>query len=69
MAGVGGGHAAMVGNSVRDITAAARAGVRTLAVRTGGYGADELREAGAELVVDSLAGLLDALDRTPLSGR
>ena len=66
---VGGGPAVMVGDSVWDVHAAARAGVPTLAVRTGGYGVDELREAGAELVVDSLHELLGALDSTPLSGR
>ena len=59
----GGGDAIMVGDSVWDCQAAQRAGVKTLAVRTGGFGADELLEAGAEAVYDSIpelrAGLAD----------
>lgn len=65
----GGGSAVMVGDSVWDIEAAARTDVPTLAVRTGGYGRDELLRAGAELVVDSLPELMAALDSTPLAGR
>lgn len=65
---VGGGPAVMIGDSVWDVHAAARAGVPTLAVRTGGYGVDELREAGADLVVDSLDELVGALDSTGLAG-
>ncbi len=66
---VGGGRAVMIGDSVWDIEAAKKLDVPTLAVRTGGFGREELTAAGAALVVDSLAELLHALDDTPLSGR
>src|SRR5579875_1203087 len=36
----------MVGDTPWDVKAAAKVGVPTLAVRTGGFGVDELREAG-----------------------
>jgi HAD superfamily hydrolase (TIGR01549 family) len=58
-------EAVMVGDSVWDVEAAARAGVGTIAVLTGGYAESELREAGAREVFDSIAALrrrLDALD-------
>jgi HAD superfamily hydrolase (TIGR01549 family) len=57
--------AVMVGDSVWDIEAAKRAKVPTIAVRTGGYGADELREAGAVAVYDSIVDLRDGLSDTP----
>ena len=38
---------------------AARAGLRCLALRSGGYSESELTEAGAALVVDGLEDLLD----------
>jgi HAD superfamily hydrolase (TIGR01549 family) len=64
----GGSHhdAVMVGDTPWDIHAAKHAGVGTLAVRTGGFGADELREAGALDVFESVAELCSSLDRTPL---
>jgi phosphoglycolate phosphatase-like HAD superfamily hydrolase len=37
-----------------------------IAVRTGGFGRDELTAAGAIEVFDSLVELREALDRTPL---
>ena len=58
--------AVMVGDSPWDIHAAKHAGVGTLAVRTGGFGVDELREAGALDVFESVAELCAALDGTPL---
>jgi len=66
---VGGGKAVMIGDSVWDIEAAGKVDTPTLAVRTGGFGREELTAAGAALVVDSLAELMHALDDTPLSGR
>jgi HAD superfamily hydrolase (TIGR01509 family) len=62
----GGGEAVMVGDSTWDCEAAKRAGVPTIALLTGGFSEQELREAGAEVVFDSLEALLDDLDRTPL---
>jgi HAD superfamily hydrolase (TIGR01549 family) len=54
----------MVGDSVWDVKAAKAAGVPTLAVLTGGFSAEELREAGASQVVDSIDEL--RLDRESL---
>jgi HAD superfamily hydrolase (TIGR01509 family) len=65
---VGGGDAVMIGDSVWDVEAAKRAGMPTIAVRTGGFGVDELLGAGAACVFDSLADLIEALDETPLRG-
>ena len=50
----GEGPAAMVGDSTWDIKAATKAGVPTLAVLTGGFSGEELREAGAAEVVESI---------------
>jgi HAD superfamily hydrolase (TIGR01549 family) len=61
----GGGKGVMIGDSTWDVEAAKRLKVPTLCVRTGGFGADELLEAGAEAVVDSLVELRDRLDETP----
>lgn len=61
------GQAVMVGDTVWDIEAAKRAGVPTLAVRTGGFGADELREAGASALFESVRELCQGLDETPLA--
>lgn len=56
----GGGLAGVVGDSVYDVQAAGRLGLPCFAVRTGGFGVEELRSAGADLVVDDLRALLDA---------
>ena len=64
----GGGDAVMIGDSVWDVEAAKRAGIPTIAVRTGGFGNDELVEAGAACVFDSIDDLLEAFSQTPLSG-
>ena len=62
----GGGDSVMVGDTSWDIEAARSAGVETIAVMTGGFGEDELREAGAVAVFQSIGELIDALDETPL---
>jgi HAD superfamily hydrolase (TIGR01549 family) len=62
----GGGAAVMVGDTTWDCEAAGRAGVPTLAVRTGGFSEQELRDAGAAAVFESIAELGDRLDETPL---
>jgi HAD superfamily hydrolase (TIGR01549 family) len=49
------GRALMVGDSVWDVRAASAAGVPTLAVLTGGFSDDELREAGAVEVIEAFA--------------
>jgi HAD superfamily hydrolase (TIGR01509 family) len=58
--------AVMVGDTPWDVEAAGKAGVPTIAVMTGGFGGDELREAGAEGVYDSLAELSERIGDTPL---
>ena len=58
--------AAMVGDTRWDIEAAARAGVETVCVLTGGWSAQELREAGAVAVLESVDELRERLDETPL---
>ena len=47
---------AYVGDSPPDMAAAAGAGVRAVGVTTGSFGAVALYEAGADVVLDSLAG-------------
>ena len=51
---VGGGPALMIGDSTWDCLAAGNAGIASVAVSTGGFCPDELREAGAEHVFEDL---------------
>jgi HAD superfamily hydrolase (TIGR01509 family) len=53
----GDGPALMIGDSVWDVKAASAAGIPTLAVLTGGFSEEELREAGAAEVVESIGEL------------
>jgi phosphoglycolate phosphatase-like HAD superfamily hydrolase len=57
----------MVGDTTWDIIAAGNADVPTLAVRTGGFGVDELEETGAKAVFESVEDLRQSLDETPLA--
>jgi len=59
--------AVMVGDSRWDVEAAANAGLETICVITGGWSEQELRDAGARCVFDSLVELRERLDATPLS--
>ena len=63
----GGGKAVLIGDSTWDCESAKAAGVKTICVRTGGFGDDELLEAGAITVYDSLAELREKLDETPFA--
>jgi HAD superfamily hydrolase (TIGR01509 family) len=63
----GGGKAVLIGDSTWDCEAAKAAKVKTICVRTGGFGADELLDAGAIAVYDSLADLREKLDETPFA--
>ncbi len=63
----GGEDAVMVGDTPWDIEAAKNAEVPTIAVRTGGFGPDELEEAGAAAVFESVSELLQGLDETQLA--
>ena len=56
----------MVGDTPWDVKAARGAGVGTLAVLTGGFAAQELRDVGALDVFESVAELCSKLDQTPL---
>lgn len=64
----GGGPAVMIGDSVWDQVAAARAGIPSVGVLTGGTGAGELVAAGAAAVHDTLADLTAALGEPPFRG-
>ena len=58
-------QAVMVGDSTYDCEAAERAGVRSIAVLSGGFAAEELRDAGAAAVYDSPEELISRIDETP----
>jgi HAD superfamily hydrolase (TIGR01549 family) len=63
----GGGEAVMVGDSTWDCEAAGRAGIKTVAVLTGGFSEAELKDAGAVAVYRSIDELRQSLDETPLA--
>jgi HAD superfamily hydrolase (TIGR01509 family) len=60
-------EAVMVGDTPWDVAAAKRAGVATIAVLTGGFAREELLDAGAVAVFESVAELRRELDGTALS--
>ena len=64
----GDGDATLIGDTVWDVEAAKRAGVETLAVLTGGFSEQELRDAGAKDVFTSVEELRQGLVATPLGG-
>lgn len=68
-AGVAADRAIMVGDSVWDVEAAARAGVASIALRTGGTSAAELLQAGALAVYDDPRDLLANFDSSELGTR
>jgi HAD superfamily hydrolase (TIGR01509 family) len=57
----------VVGDSVFDVEAARNAGMPAIVVRSGGFGDDELREAGAVAIYDTPADLMAALDESDLA--
>src|SRR4051794_25857726 len=59
--------AVLVGDSVWDVEAAKRAGMPAIVVRSGGFGDDELRDAGAIALYDTPGDLAAALADTPLA--
>ncbi len=59
----GAGPAIAVGDATWDCEAAARLGVPSYGLRTGGFSVEELRAAGAQKVYDDLPSLTDDLDR------
>ena len=56
----------MVGDTPWDVKAAAAADVPTVAVLTGGFSDDELEEAGAVAVFESIEELRERIGETPL---
>jgi HAD superfamily hydrolase (TIGR01549 family) len=65
LAKVDGTSGCMVGDSTWDAVAAGNLGVATVGVLTGGFSREELEDAGALRVFDSLGAMLDELDTTP----
>jgi HAD superfamily hydrolase (TIGR01509 family) len=59
--------AVMIGDTPWDVRAAAAADVPTIAVLTGGFSVEELKESGAVAVFESVAELCAALDETALA--
>jgi HAD superfamily hydrolase (TIGR01509 family) len=58
----------VVGDTVWDVKAAARAGLSCVAVTSGGISRGELEAAGAIAVYEDVGALLDDLDQSPLLG-
>lgn len=62
-------HAVVIGDTPHDVRCAAAHGARSLAVATGGYSIDALRDAGADEVLPDLSetsrvvAIIDALSR------
>jgi hypothetical protein len=63
---VDGAEAVMVGDTKWDVEAAAKAGIPTICVMTGGWSRQELLDAGALQVYESVEELREKLDETPL---
>jgi HAD superfamily hydrolase (TIGR01549 family) len=62
----GGGEAVMIGDSTWDCQAAKRAKIPSIGVLTGGFSPEELLEAGASKVFESIPEMRDGLGGTPL---
>jgi HAD superfamily hydrolase (TIGR01549 family) len=58
--------AVMLGDSGWDVEAAAKAKLQTVCVLTGGWSEQELHDAGAAAVYESIPQLLEELDESPL---
>ncbi|NJC82659.1 HAD family hydrolase [Planosporangium mesophilum] len=65
--GLSADRAVMVGDSVWDVLAAERAGLRCIGLTCGGTNAAELREAGAVETYDDPAELCEKLDRSAIA--
>ncbi|MET8010209.1 HAD family hydrolase [Streptomyces sp. NPDC005271] len=60
------GNAVFIGDTIWDVKACEKAGVRCIALQSGGISREELSDAGAEEVYHNPADLLRRLDDTPL---
>jgi HAD superfamily hydrolase (TIGR01509 family) len=58
----------VVGDSPYDAEAAAKAGMETIAVRSGGFPDESLKAAGARWIYEGLEALARDFERSPLSG-
>ncbi|MFI9173886.1 HAD family hydrolase [Streptomyces lincolnensis] len=67
LAGVGAEHAVFVGDTVWDMRAGSRAGVRCVGVLCGGIPRTDLEEAGATAIYADPADLLAGLEKSPLA--
>jgi len=56
----------VVGDTPYDVEAASKCGIRTVAVRSGGFADDVLLGAGAIALYDDVAELLARFDESPL---
>jgi membrane protein len=56
----------VVGDTPYDVEAAAKCGIATIALRSGEFPDEALREAGAVAIYDDVAALLADYDRSPL---
>jgi len=65
----GADEAILIGDTPWDVKAAKKAAVPTAAVLTGGFSEQELSEAGAIAVFETIADLRDGLDGLPVLGR
>lgn len=64
--GIGAAETIVVGDTPYDIEAAAKCGIGTIAVRSGGFSGAVLQEAGALVLYDDVAALLADYDHSPL---
>ncbi len=65
--GVAPAEALVVGDTPYDVEAAAKAGMRTVGLLSGGFGEEALRAAGAVAVYRDVSDLLDRYDESPLA--
>jgi HAD superfamily hydrolase (TIGR01509 family) len=65
--GVASNEAIVVGDTPYDVIAAARCGLTTLAVLSGGFAEEVLRDAGAIAIYADIADLLDHYEDSPLA--
>jgi HAD superfamily hydrolase (TIGR01549 family) len=66
-AGISARDAVVVGDSPYDAEAAAKIGLRTIGVLSGGFGEGELRAAGCAALYRDVADLLEHFDESPLA--
>lgn len=67
VAPLGPDEAMVLGDTPYDVEAAGKCGIRTVALRSGGFPDEVLRAAGAIAIYDDVAALLAGYDRSPLA--